>query len=135
MHLTAILDLIAQRETTTGQAAALLREQITRVTTELARLDSELADLATTRLTLKTLAADQFTDEDPTIASAPYQQILTVLAANPAGIRAKDICLAVGVDPAPKHVEGTRARLKRMVSREILAENKPGIFALAPKRT
>ena len=113
MHLTAILDLITERETATGQAAARLREQISTLTTELARLDSELADLATTRITRITLAADQFTDEDPTIASAPYQQILTALAVNPAGMRAKDICLAVGVDPVPKHVEGTRARSSR----------------------
>jgi hypothetical protein len=135
VHLAAILDLIAERETTTGQAADRLREQIAALTTELARLDSELTDLATTRTMVKTLAADQFTDEDPTIASAPYQQILVVLAANPAGMRAKDICLAVGVDPAPKHVEGARARLKRMVSRKILTETEPGIFTLAPKRT
>jgi malonyl CoA-acyl carrier protein transacylase len=135
VHLAAILDLIAERETTTGQAADRLREQIAALTTELARLDSELTDLVTTRTMVKTLAADQFTDEDPTIASAPYQQILVVLAANPAGMRAKDICLAVGVDPAPKHVEGARARLKRMVSRKILTETEPGIFTLAPKRT
>jgi hypothetical protein len=135
MHLTAILDLIAERETSAGQTADRIREQITALTAELARLDDELADLATTRTTLKALAADQFTDEDPTIASAPYQQILAVLTANPAGMRAKDICIAVGVDPAPKHIEGARARLKRMVSRQILTENEPGIFVLAPKRT
>jgi multidrug resistance efflux pump len=135
MHLTAILDLIAERETTAGHAADRLREQITALTAELARLDNELADLATTRTTLRDLAAEQFTDDDPTIASAPYQQILATLAANPAGMRAKDVCLAVGVDPAPKHVEGARARLKRMVSRGILTENEPGIFTLAPKRT
>jgi uncharacterized small protein (DUF1192 family) len=135
MRLSAILDLIAERENLAGHAVARLREQITALTTELARLDSELADLATTRTTLKDLAADQFTDDDPTIASAPYQQILAVLTANPAGMRAKDICLAVGVDPTPKHVEGARARLKRLVNRKILTENEPGIFALIPKRT
>lgn len=135
MHLTALLDLIAERENAAGQAADRLREQITALTAELARLDSELADLATTRTTLRDLAADQFTDDDPTIASAPYQQILTVLAANPAGMRAKDICLAVGVEPIPKHVEGARSRLKRMVTRKILTETEPGVFTLAPKRT
>lgn len=67
----------------------------------LARLDSELADLAT-RTTVKALASDQFTDEDPTIASVLYQQILAVLTPNPAGMRAEDLCLAVGVGPAPE---------------------------------
>lgn len=135
MRLNAILDLIAERENLAGHAAARLRDQIAALTAELARLDTELADLATTRTTLKDLAANQFTDDDPTIASAPYQQILAVLTANPAGMRAKDVCLAVGVDPIPKHVEGARARLKRMVTRKILIENEPGIFALIPKRT
>ncbi|MFV2104985.1 hypothetical protein, partial [Micromonospora sp. LOL_024] len=97
------------RETTTRQDADRLREQITTLTGELTRLDGELADLATTRTTLRTLAAAEFTADDPTIASAPYQQILAVLGAEPAGMRAKGICLALGVEPSPKHVEGTRA--------------------------
>ena len=45
MHLTAILDVIAERETTAGQTAHRLREQITALTAELTRLDSELAGL------------------------------------------------------------------------------------------
>jgi hypothetical protein len=34
-----------------------------------------------------------------------------------------------------RDVEGARAKLKRLVSRQILTETEPGIFALAPKRT
>ncbi|MFV2104906.1 hypothetical protein [Micromonospora sp. LOL_024] len=135
MNLPAVLDLIADRETTTRQDADRLREQITELTGELARIDGELADLATTRTTLRTLAAAEFTADDPTIASAPYQQILAVLGAEPAGMRAKGICLALGVEPSPKHVEGTRAKLKRMVNRQVLTEDEPGVFTLAQKRT
>ena len=135
MNLPTLLDLIAEREATAGQAADRLREQITTLTSELARIDGELADLATTRTTLRTLAAAEFTADDPTIASAPYQQILAVLGTAPTGMRAKDICLALGVEPSPKHVEGTRAKLKRMVNRQILTEDEPGVFTLAPKRT
>ncbi|MEV0398373.1 hypothetical protein AB0I07_35465, partial [Polymorphospora rubra] len=72
---------------------------------------------------------------DPTIASAPYQQILTVLATTTTGMRAKDICIALGVEPLPKHVESARAKLKRMVNRKILTEAEPGIFTLTEKRT
>ncbi|MFI6823464.1 hypothetical protein ACIBJE_21280 [Micromonospora sp. NPDC050187] len=106
----------------------------TALTAELARVDTELADLATTRTTLRTLAAAKFTADDPTIASAPYQQILEALATTPTGMRAKAICLALGVEPSPKHVESTRAKLKRMVNRRILTEDEPGIFTLAQKR-
>jgi hypothetical protein len=135
VHLTTVLDLIAEREAATAATATRLREQITTLTGQLAQADTELADLATTRTTLQALTADQFTAEDPTVASAPYQQILAVLGENPNGMRARDICVAVGVDPSPKHVEGARARLKRLVSREILTESEPGIFTLTQKRT
>ncbi|WP_406068558.1 hypothetical protein [Micromonospora sp. NBC_01638] len=135
MNLPTLLDLITERETTARQDADRLREQITTLTNELARIDTELADLTTTRSTLRTLTAAEFTADDPTIASAPYQQILDVLATAPTGMRAKGICLALGVEASPKHVEGTRARLKRMVNRQVLTEGEPGIFTLAPKQT
>ncbi|KAB1921973.1 hypothetical protein F8271_31380 [Micromonospora sp. ALFpr18c] len=135
MNLPTVLDLIADRETTTRHDADRLREQITALTGELARIDGELADLATTRTTLRTLAAAEFTADDPTITSAPYQQILHVLATAPTGMRAKGICLALDVEPSPKHVEGTRAKLKRMVNRQVLTEDEPGVFTLAQKRT
>lgn len=135
MNLPTVLDLIAERETLARQHADRLREQITELTGELTRIDGELANLATTRTTLRTLAAAEFTADDPTTASAPYQQILAVLGDEPAGMRAKGICLALGVEPSPKHVEGTRAKLKRMVNRQVLTEDEPGVFTLAQKRT
>lgn len=135
MNLAAILDLIAEREATTGQTADRLREQITTLTADLARIDNELADLATTRTTLRTLAAAEFTAEEPTIASAPYQQIIAVLDTVTTGMRAKEICLALGVEPLPKHVESARAKLKRMVKHRVLTETEPGVFTLIPKRT
>jgi hypothetical protein len=50
-------------------------------------------------------------------------------------MRAKDVCLALDIEPLPKHVEGTRAKLKRLVNREIVTEEQPGIFSLIQKRT
>ena len=67
--------------------------------------------------------------------SSAYQQILAVLGTTPTGMRAKDICLALDIEPLPKHVEGARAKLKRLVSRNILTESEPGVFNLNPKRT
>ncbi|WP_405098507.1 hypothetical protein [Micromonospora sp. NBC_01412] len=135
MNLPTVLDLITEREATTRQAADRLRERITTLTAELAQTECELADLVTTRTTLRGLTAAEFTADDPAIASGPYQQILHVLTAAPTGMRAKGICLALGVEPSPKHVESTRAKLKRMVNRHVLTEDQPGIFTLAPKRT
>lgn len=45
------------------------------------------------------------------------------------------ICLALDIEPSPKHVEATRAKLKRMVNRHVLTEDQPGVFTLTPKRT
>ena len=134
MHLDTILGLITDRETTAGQHAEQLRAQITALTSELARVDAELADLTTTRNTLRALATTEFTADDPTVTSAAYQQILTVLGTTTTGMRAKDICLALDIEPLPKHVEGTRAKLKRLVARGIVTETQPGIFTLTPKR-
>jgi hypothetical protein len=69
------------------------------------------------------------------VTSSAYQQILAVLRTATTGMRAKDIYLALEIEPLPKHVEGTRAKLKRMVNREILTEPEPGISTLAQKRT
>jgi hypothetical protein len=67
------------------------------------------------------------------IISSAYQQILAVLGAATAGMRAKDICLARGIEPLPNHVEGARAKLKRQVNRELVTEGQPGIFTLVQK--
>ncbi|GIE85358.1 hypothetical protein [Actinoplanes regularis] len=84
---------------------------------------------------LQRLAATEFTADDPTIVSSAYQQILAILGTATVGIRAKDVCLALGIEPLPKHVEGTRAKLKRLVNREIVTERQPGIFTVIHKRT
>jgi hypothetical protein len=135
VHHETILGLITDRETAAALRADHIRAQIATLTSELTAIDSELADLATTRNTLHTLAAAEFTADDPTVISSAYQQILAVLRTTPDGMRAKDICLALNIEPMHKHVEGTRAKLKRMVNRNILTENKPGVFTFAPKRT
>jgi hypothetical protein len=83
----------------------------------------------------RTWAAAEFTADDPTVISSAYQQILAVLKTTTAGMRAKDICLALDIEPLPKHVEGARAKLKRLVNRELVTETQPGIFTLIPKRT
>jgi phosphate uptake regulator len=135
VHLDTILTLIGERETTATVTAGRLREQISLLTGELTRIDRELADLATTRSMLQHLAATEFTADDPTIVSAAYQQILAILGTATAGMRAKDVCLALDIEPLPKHVEGTRAKLKRLVNREIVTEEQPEIFSLIQKRT
>ncbi|MCI0689892.1 MAG: hypothetical protein L0Y54_22030 [Sporichthyaceae bacterium] len=129
-----IWELIAERETAANAAAEQLREQIAKLTAELALAETELAELAVTRKTLTSLTgeAEAQAAADTTVASAAYQKVLAVLGTATEGMRAKDVCLALGIGVAPKDTEGVRAKLKRLAARQILVETEPGLFALAP---
>jgi hypothetical protein len=129
-----ILDLIAQREAAAGTAAERLREQIATLTDQLTAAETELTELAITRKTLLSLAGqtDPATPTDATVATPAYQQILAVFNAAAGGMRAKDICHALGTGTTAKDTEGLRAKLKRLVARQILTEPEPGLFTLAP---
>jgi hypothetical protein len=132
-----LLDLITERETAAGTAADGLRDQIAKLSAELALVETELAELAITRKTLQRLTgqAEAAAPVDATIAGTAYQQILAVFATATHGMRAKDLCLALGADVTAKDTEGMRAKLKRLVSRQILTETEPGLFTLASMPT
>jgi hypothetical protein len=78
------------------------------------------------------VAADATAPVDPTVASSAYQKILAVFAASTGGLRAKDVCQALGLGITAKDTEGIRAKLKRLVARQILVETEPGLFTLVP---
>jgi hypothetical protein len=129
----AIWHLIAERESAATATTQGLREQIAALTEQLAHAESELADLATTRKTLAVLTGepDATPPADATVTSVAYQQILAVFTTATTAMRAKDVCLALNLGTEPKDTEGLRAKLKRLVARQILAETEPGLFALA----
>ncbi|GAA1778679.1 hypothetical protein GCM10009681_56820 [Luedemannella helvata] len=135
MNTTTILDLIATRHSAVAAAANDLREQIAKLTGELAEVEAELADLQITRQTLKKITHNELTAAAPTISSEPYQQIIAVFDPDGPGLRARDVCTALGLGVTPKDTEGLRAKLKRLVARQVLTEPEPGLFALNQKRT
>jgi hypothetical protein len=135
VNTTTILDLITAREAAAKAARDDLREQMTKLAGELAAIDCELADLATTRQMLIKLTQAEVTAPEPAIISEPYQQILAAFTADGTSLRAKDVCLALGIGTEPKDTEGIRAKLKRLVNRQILTETQPGLFALSQNRT
>lgn len=126
-----IWELIAEREMAANAAAEQMREQIAKLTGELALAETELTELAITRKTLMSLTG-QAEAQAATVASAAYQQILAVISTAAEGMRAKDVCLALGLGITPKDTEGIRAKLKRLTARHILIEAEPGLFVLAP---
>ena len=120
MNHEQVLDLITARESVAAAQAEQLRAQIATLTEQLAVVDTELADLTTTRNTLLRLAGAAEGSPPPTditVASPAYQQILAVFATTDhSGLRAKDICHALGIGTAAKDTEGLRAKLKRLVA-------------------
>ena len=134
MNTTTILDLITARETAATATLDELREQQAKLAAEVAGIESELADLATTRHTLTKILEGEVTASEPAVISEPYQQILAVFTRGRGALRAKDVCLALGIATEPKDTEGIRAKLKRLVNRQILTETEPGLFTLTEKR-
>lgn len=145
MDLRPVWQAITEREEAATATVHRLREQIAALAEQLARAEAELADLATTRRTLTTLTSEpDSTTAEPaeTVESAvtvevvapsspTYPQILATFTGTEA-MRAKDICLALGLDTIPKNTEGLRAKLKRLVTRQVLLETQPGLFTRAP---
>ena len=60
---------------------------------------------------------------------AAYQQIMDVFEHERRPLRARDLCLAPDLPIMPKHVEDTRAKLKRLVGLRFLDENEPRLLA------
>jgi hypothetical protein len=134
VNTTTILDLIAAREAAASRALDELREQQAKLTAEAASIECELADLATTRQTLSKILEHEVTAPEPAVISEPYQQIIAVFTGDRGALRAKDVCQALGIGTEPKDTEGIRAKLKRLVNRQILTEAQPGLFTLDQKR-
>ena len=140
MNPAPILQVITAREAVAGLAADQLREQISALSQQLSVLETELADLAITRTTLLRLAGhpddghpdDDGQNADTRTGNPTYQQILDVFGTAGQPLRAKDICRALGVGVTANHTESLRAKLKRLVARGMLIEDRPGLFALDP---
>ncbi|MFI7659620.1 hypothetical protein ACIBTW_12120 [Micromonospora parva] len=137
MTQPTLLTLLTERETAAGLAVELLRAQIASLDEQLTAAETEVAELAITRKTLLSLGGplDPAAPADPTVTSPAYQQILAVFHAGTAPMRAKDICQALGTGTTAKDTENLRAKLKRLVARQILAEPEAGLFTLAPPTT
>ncbi|MEH0548209.1 hypothetical protein QA802_35645 [Streptomyces sp. B21-105] len=109
-----------------------MRAGIEELTRQLGEIDAESQNLRITRKTLLTLPLPSpATGPDrPGIPDHPaYQQILTALAHAGRPMRARDLCQALDLPILPKNTEGIRSKLKRLVSRGILVETEPGLFA------
>ncbi|MFG2731543.1 hypothetical protein [Streptomyces canus] len=131
-QVKAILEHIETRERELADQAGQFRARIEELTRQLGELDAESENLRITRKTLLALPLPSpATGSDrPDLPDHPaYQQILAALADAGRPMRARDLCQALDLPILPKNTEGIRSKLKRLVSRSILIEPEPGLFA------
>lgn len=65
---------------------------------------------------------------DVRVMSPEYREIIALFATSGAAMRCKEVCKHLGLGTEPRHVEGMRSKLKRLVERGILAEPSSGLF-------
>jgi hypothetical protein len=131
-QVKAILEHIEIRERELADRAGQLRSRIEELTRQLGELDAESENLRITHKTLLTLPLPSpATEPDrPDVPGHPaYRQILTALTDAGRPMRARDLCQALDLPILPKNTEGIRSKLKRLVSRGVLIEPEPGLFA------
>ncbi|MGW1562223.1 hypothetical protein ACWCQ1_37700 [Streptomyces sp. NPDC002144] len=72
---------------------------------------------------------------EPGVLPRDYQDILEVVGDAPGPVRAKQIVPRIGLPAETAKIEGTRAKLKRLVERGWLDETSPGLFTPSRTRT
>ncbi|AJC61706.1 hypothetical protein [Streptomyces sp. 769] len=125
MNVRPLLEALDLQEEAARALADDLRTQIDDLQTRLREAETHLA---ITRKTVTSLA-DRLPASPPELPEHPdYPRILAAFNESTAPLRAKDACQALGHELPPKNVEGTRAKLKRLVKLGILTEADTGCF-------
>lgn len=128
MNIQPPLDALDLQEDAARALADGLRAQIGDLQTRPREAETHLEHLAITRETVTDLA-DRLPATTPDLPEHPdYPRILTAFNHATGPLRARDVCEALGHELLPRNVEGTRAKLTRLVELGILAEADTGDF-------
>ncbi|GGV96024.1 hypothetical protein GCM10015535_64810 [Streptomyces gelaticus] len=131
MNIKPLLDALDLQEDAARTLADELRTQIDELKGRLREAETHLEHLAITRKTITALA-DRFPVQSasPDLPEHPdYPRILTVFNEATGPLRARDVCQALDHELLPKNIEGTRAKLKRLVKLNVLTEVDAGSFS------
>lgn len=130
MNVQPLLDALGIQEDAARAMADDLRTQIGELQARLREAETHLEHLTITRKTVTALA-----DRIPAQTASPdlpehpdYPRILAVFNEAAGPLRARDVCEALDHELLPKNIEGTRAKLKRLVKLELLTEVDTGSF-------
>ena len=129
MDIRPLLDALDLQEDAARALTDDLRAQIDELQTPLLEAEKHLEHLTITRKTV-TCLADRLPPHPPELPEHPdYPRVLAAINHAPGPLRAKDVCEALGHELLPKNIEGTRAKLKRLVRLGIPSEADTGNFA------
>ncbi|WP_049567682.1 hypothetical protein [Streptomyces sp. SBT349] len=130
MNIQPLLEALDVQEDAARALADDVRTQIAALHGRLRQAETHLEHLAITRKTITALV-----DRLPARTSAPdlpehpdYPRILAVFNEATGPLRARDVCEALDHELLPKNIEGTRAKLKRLVKLDVLTEADTGSF-------
>lgn len=128
MNLQPLLDALGSQEEAARGLADDLRTRIGELQARLREAETHLEHLAITRKTV-TGVADRLPAAPPDLPKhRDYPRILGVFNDATSPLRARDVCEALDHELLPKNIEGTRAKLKRLVKLDILTEADTGSF-------
>ncbi|WP_411074577.1 hypothetical protein [Streptomyces sp. cmx-4-7] len=122
MNVKPLLDALGLQEDAARALADDLRTQIEELQGRLREAETHLEHLAITRKTVTALA-DRLPAVPPDLPEHPdYPRIRGVFNDATGPLRARDVCEALDHELLPKNIEGTRAKLKRLVKLGIITE-------------
>ncbi|MFC4613083.1 hypothetical protein ACFO9E_35935 [Streptomyces maoxianensis] len=130
MNIQPLLDTLGIQEDAARALADDLRTQITELQGRLREAETHLEHLAITRKTVTALS--ERLPAHPVSPGLPehpdYPRILAAFNEATGPLRARDVCEALDHELLPKNIEGTRAKLKRLVKLDVLTEVDAGRF-------
>lgn len=129
LTLGAVLARLEERERQIATQTEATQEVIATMTAHLEGLGKAAEEIRITRKTLLELPEPQ--PPTPPATKLPdhpaYQQIMAVFTAADTPLRARAVCEAIDLEPAP-NINNIRLKLKRLAERGILVEAEPGLF-------
>jgi hypothetical protein len=130
-----LLRHLDEREHDARAEVERLRDRIAELSVRMQDAQQVVERLQLARATLAEIAGPDGPGQPGTAGAGEplppaYQEILAVFARADGGLRAKDLCRALNLGEQPRHTEGMRSKLKRLVGRDILIEPEPGLFAM-----
>ncbi|WP_406141731.1 hypothetical protein [Streptomyces sp. NBC_01089] len=132
MDAGSTLEKITEREQAMAAEADRTRTEMEQLASCLGDLQGQLADLTTARKVVLALELGRGgTTRSPSLPDNPAcQHILAALGDAGTPRRVRDLCRALDLGIEPKHIEGMRFKLKRLVGHGLVTETVPGLFAL-----